>query len=79
GVVGYCRQAPTAVETGFKYLILSASASSFMLLGIAFIYAHTGDLSLHNKGKKMPLHLIFLGCIKWVLFCFFLVLLLNYL
>lgn len=52
GLVGYCRQAPTAVETGFKYLILSASASSFMLLGIAFIYAHTGDLSFAQLGQE---------------------------
>jgi len=45
GLVGYLREKNSAVETGFKYLILSASASSFMLLGIAFIYAHTGSLS----------------------------------
>ena len=45
GLVGYLREKNTAVETGFKYLILSASASSFMLLGIAFIYAYTGSLS----------------------------------
>ena len=50
GLVGYCRQAPTAVETGFKYLMLSASASSFMLLGIAFIYAQTGDLNFAQGG-----------------------------
>ena len=45
GLVGYLRTEKHAVETGFKYLILSASASSFMLLGIAFIYAQTGSLS----------------------------------
>ncbi len=45
GLVGYLRSEKYAVETGFKYLILSASASSFMLLGIAFIYAQTGSLS----------------------------------
>ncbi|MDO6444245.1 NADH-quinone oxidoreductase subunit N [Colwellia sp. 1_MG-2023] len=60
GLVGYCRKAPNAVETGFKYLILSASASSFMLLGIAFIYAQTGDLSftqssIENTGLTIPL------------------------
>jgi NADH-quinone oxidoreductase subunit N len=52
GLVGYCRQAPKAVETGFKYLILSASASSFMLLGIAFIYAQTGDLSFAQQAQE---------------------------
>jgi len=45
GLVGYVREEKYAVETGFKYLILSATASSFMLLGIAFIYSQTGDLS----------------------------------
>ncbi|NQY34691.1 MAG: NADH-quinone oxidoreductase subunit N [Alteromonadaceae bacterium] len=45
GLVGYIREDKYSVETGFKYLILSASASSFMLLGIAFIYSQTGDLS----------------------------------
>jgi len=45
GLVGYFREQKHAVETGFKYLILSASASSFMLLGIAFIYSQTGNLS----------------------------------
>jgi len=48
GLVGYFRQSQFSVETGFKYLILSASASSFMLLGIAFIYAQTGDLSFSH-------------------------------
>jgi len=45
GLVGYIRSNELAVETGFKYLILSATASSFMLLGIAFIYSQTGQLS----------------------------------
>ncbi len=45
GLVGYIRTSELAVETGFKYLILSATASSFMLLGIAFIYSQTGQLS----------------------------------
>jgi NADH-quinone oxidoreductase subunit N len=45
GLVGYFREDKYAVEAGFKYLILSATASSFMLLGIAFIYSQTGNLS----------------------------------
>lgn len=45
GLVGYIRDNKYSVETGFKYLILSATASSFMLLGIAFIYSQTGVLS----------------------------------
>lgn len=45
GLVGYGKNSQLSVETSFKYLILSASASSFMLLGIAFIYSQTGSLS----------------------------------
>lgn len=52
GLVGYCRQALFSVETAFKYLILSASASSFMLLGIAFIYAQVGGLSFAHLGVE---------------------------
>ncbi|WDE13372.1 NADH-quinone oxidoreductase subunit N [Thalassomonas haliotis] len=52
GLVGFFREEKHAVETAFKYLILSATASSFMLLGIAFIYSQTGSLhfSLANTG-----------------------------
>ncbi|WDE00619.1 NADH-quinone oxidoreductase subunit N [Thalassomonas actiniarum] len=52
GLVGFFREGKHAVETAFKYLILSATASSFMLLGIAFIYSQTGSLhfSLINTG-----------------------------
>ncbi len=45
GLVGYHRESNYSVESGFKYLVLSASASSFMLLGIAFIYSVTGTMS----------------------------------
>ncbi len=45
GMVGYSRDSQYSVESSFKYLILSASASSFMLLGIAFLYSQSGNLS----------------------------------
>lgn len=48
GLVGYHRESQYSVESGFKYLVLSATASSFMLLGIAFIYSITGDLSFNG-------------------------------
>ena len=54
GLVGYFREHKHAVETGFKYLILSAAASSFMLLGIAFIYSQTGNLSFAVSSNVMP-------------------------
>ncbi|MEW6983366.1 NADH-quinone oxidoreductase subunit N [Colwelliaceae bacterium 6471] len=62
GLVGYMREQRFAVETSFKYLILSASASSFMLLGIALIYSQTGSLSFefHQVSTYIPklFHLI---------------------
>ncbi|TWX56274.1 NADH-quinone oxidoreductase subunit N [Colwellia hornerae] len=56
GLVGYFREQKYAVETGFKYLILSACASSFMLLGIAFIYSQTGNLSFAINSATAPWH-----------------------
>ena len=53
GLVGYFREHKYAVEAGFKYLILSATASSFMLLGIAFIYSQTGNLSFAVNSAAM--------------------------
>ena len=49
GMVGYSRSSEHSVESSFKYLILSACASSFMLLGIAFIYSQSGSLSFSVK------------------------------
>ncbi len=49
GLVGYSRDSEFSVETSFKYLILSACASSFMLLGIAFIYSYSGSLSFTTE------------------------------
>jgi len=49
GMVGYSRNSQYSVESSFKYLILSASASSFMLLGIAFIYSQSGSLSFSSE------------------------------
>ena len=45
GLVGYSRDSQYSIESSFKYLVLSATASSFMLLGIAFIYSQSGSLS----------------------------------
>ena len=53
GLVGYCREARLSVETGFKYLVLSAVASSIMLLGIAFIYGDAGTLSVSLLQDKI--------------------------
>ncbi|TKB43427.1 NADH-quinone oxidoreductase subunit N [Thalassotalea mangrovi] len=46
GMIGYLHLRQHTLEAGFKYLILSATASSIMLLGMAFVYGATGELSL---------------------------------
>ncbi len=68
GLVGYFRTNTYAVESGFKYLILSASASSFMLMGIAFIYAYTGDLSFSSATLVSSEHNAFLHQLGFILF-----------
>ncbi len=69
GLVGYFRHSEHAVEGGFKYLILSASASSFMLLGIAFIYAYSGELSFTRMaGSALPNSEEFLLDLGFILF-----------
>lgn len=49
GLVGYGRDSEFSIESSFKYLVLSACASSFMLLGIAFIYSYSGTLSFSTQ------------------------------
>ncbi|TRX55748.1 NADH-quinone oxidoreductase subunit N [Thalassomonas sp. M1454] len=45
GLVGYLRDRRQTLEASFKYLILSATASSILLLGMAMLYAYSGDMS----------------------------------
>jgi NADH-quinone oxidoreductase subunit N len=68
GLVGYLRNSTFAVETSFKYLILSATASSFMLLGIAFIYAQTGQLSFSSLANATVLGQSLLYQLGFILF-----------
>jgi NADH-quinone oxidoreductase subunit N len=56
GLVGYHRESHYSVESAFKYLVLSATASSFMLLGIAFIYSVTGDMSFNATTASAIYH-----------------------
>lgn len=45
GLVAYSFQRSRSLETGIKYLVLSAVATAFLLFGMALIYADTGQLS----------------------------------
>ncbi|AUH00195.1 NADH-quinone oxidoreductase subunit NuoN [Pectobacteriaceae bacterium CE70] len=56
GLVGYAFRQKRSLEAGIKYMLLSASASSFLLFGMALIYAESGDLSFASLGKSLSDH-----------------------
>lgn len=53
GLVGYAFRQKRSLEASIKYTILSAAASSFLLFGIALVYAQTGDLSFGALGRSL--------------------------
>ncbi len=44
----------SALEAGFKYMLLGAAASTFLLIGIAFLYKLTGTLNIDHMVGLMP-------------------------
>ena len=44
GLIAYSRAATDGIEAGLKYLVLAAVSASFLLFGIALIYARTGTM-----------------------------------
>ncbi|EMP54709.1 proton-translocating NADH-quinone oxidoreductase subunit N [Marinobacter santoriniensis NKSG1] len=46
GMLAYSFRAERSLEAGMKYLLLSATATAFLLFGMALIYARTGTLDL---------------------------------
>ncbi len=53
GLIGYAYRQKRSLEAAIKYTILSAAASSFLLFGMALLYAESGDLSFAGLGKSM--------------------------
>lgn len=53
GLIGYAVRQPRSLEAALKYMILSAAASSFLLFGMALLYAYSGDLSFSGLGKSV--------------------------
>ena len=53
GPVGYAYRQKRPLEAAIKYMLLSAAASSFLLFGMALLYAESGDLSLAGLGKSL--------------------------
>ena len=45
GMVGYIYRDKRSLEASIKYLVLSAAASTFLLFGMALVYAQTGSLA----------------------------------
>ncbi|MDB6983052.1 proton-conducting transporter membrane subunit, partial [Escherichia coli] len=50
---GYAFRQKRSLEASIKYTILSAAASSFLLFGMALVYAQSGDLSFVALGKNL--------------------------
>lgn len=53
GMAAYVYKDARSLEAGFKYLILSAFASAFLLFGMALVYARTGTLEFALMGDRL--------------------------
>ncbi len=53
GLVAYHRRRSRSLEAGIKYLVLSATGSALLLLGMALLYAQSGTLSLPAMGQQL--------------------------
>ncbi len=52
-LIGYLRTKRGPLEASLKYLILSGSASAFLLFGLALLYFQSGSLSFRAVGAAM--------------------------
>ncbi|WP_104489905.1 NADH-quinone oxidoreductase subunit NuoN [Acinetobacter indicus] len=53
GLLAYTHQRSKSLEAGVKYLVLSATASAMLLMGMAYIYAYTGSLSFYDSVQAL--------------------------
>ncbi len=53
GLIGYAFRQKRSLEASIKYTILSAAASSFLLFGMALVYAQSGNLDVY-QGAPVP-------------------------
>ncbi|WP_130804582.1 NADH-quinone oxidoreductase subunit NuoN [Acinetobacter ihumii] len=69
GLLAYTYQRSHSLEAGVKYLVLSATASAMLLMGMAYIYAYTGSLSFYDSVQalfnaiRQPMVILGLGLI----------------
>jgi NADH-quinone oxidoreductase subunit N len=50
-LIGYLRSRRGSLEAAVKYLVLSASASAFLLFGLALLYFQTGSMNFRAGGS----------------------------
>lgn len=55
GMLAYTFMRQRSLESGLKYLVLSATASATLLMGMALIYAEVGSLHFNEIGAKLPM------------------------
>ena len=53
GLLAYTHERNKSLEAGIKYMVLSATASASILMGMAFLYAYSGTLDFHQLGKML--------------------------
>ena len=54
GLLAYTYMRNRSLESGLKYLVLSATASATLLMGMAFIYAEVGSLAFKPISVMLP-------------------------
>ena len=73
GLLAYTHQRSQSLEAGIKYLVLSATASAMLLMGMAYIYAYTGSLAFYESFQalieaiKQPMVILGLGLIVFAI------------
>ena len=53
GLLAYTHQRAKSLEAGIKYLVLSATASAMLLMGMAYVYSVLGSLSFAGQVDDM--------------------------
>nr|WP_113865104.1 NADH-quinone oxidoreductase subunit NuoN [Brenneria salicis]NMN91076.1 NADH-quinone oxidoreductase subunit N [Brenneria salicis ATCC 15712 = DSM 30166]RBP66572.1 NADH dehydrogenase subunit N [Brenneria salicis ATCC 15712 = DSM 30166]RLM31981.1 NADH-quinone oxidoreductase subunit N [Brenneria salicis ATCC 15712 = DSM 30166] len=53
GLVSYAYHQERSLEAGIKYMLLSAASSSFLLFGMALVYAESGNLTFASLGQSL--------------------------
>lgn len=56
GLIGYLRTRRASLEASLKYLLLSSTASAFLLFGMALIYFQTGSMDFAEIGAMTSTH-----------------------